>query len=245
MLALLAAMAVGVGGASGSPLAATDEVRTTTLTGASEVPPNASGATGTATVRLNSAETMITVDVSFSSLQANATGAHIHEAPAGTNGPIVFGLLNVPPAQSGAIPQQSFSVTAAQVATLRAGNYYVNVHSAAFPGGEIRGQLPGTPTAVRLSSASARRTAAGVVLVLWRTATETNALGFNVYRQGPAGLVRLNRTLIRSAAAGGLAGQGYFWLDRTAPKSSARYRLQSVGLDGSRQWVASARVGQR
>ena len=244
MLALLAAMAVGVGGASGSPLAATDEVRTTTLTGASEVPPNASGATGTATVTLNGAETMITVDVSFSNLQANATGAHIHEAPPMMEGGIIFDLGPVPTTTSATIPQHSFSVTPAQVATLRAGNYYVNVHSGAFPGGEIRGQLPGTPTAVRLSSASARRTAQGV-LVLWRTATETNALGFNVYRQGPAGLVRLNRTLIRSAAAGGLAGHGYFWLDRSAPKSSVRYRLQSVGLDGSRQWVASARVGQR
>ena len=70
------------------------------------------------------------------------TGSHIHMAPSGVNGPVVFAIgpfNNRTP--------QDFSPTAAQVADLTAGNYYVNYHSAAFPGGEIRGQLRKSATA--------------------------------------------------------------------------------------------------
>lgn len=45
---------------------------------------------------------------------------------------------------TGAIPEQSFAITPAQVAQLKAGLYYVNIHSTTFPGGEVRGQIVDT-----------------------------------------------------------------------------------------------------
>jgi hypothetical protein len=115
---------------------------TASLDGTQEVPPNASTATGTATVTLNSVETMITVNVTFTGLiGGTASSAHIHgPAAPGTNAPVVIALTGFPAATSGTY-SQSFAITSAQVSNLRAGLFYVDIHDATFPGGEIRGQL--------------------------------------------------------------------------------------------------------
>jgi hypothetical protein len=115
---------------------------TATLTGAQQVPPVASSGTGTGSVVLNAAQTQITVNLTFAGLTTPANVAHIHGPGApGVNAPILFPFSGVPAAPSGSIPQQSFAITAAQVADLQAGLYYMNVHSTMFPNGEIRGQL--------------------------------------------------------------------------------------------------------
>lgn len=91
------------------------------------------------------------------------------------------------------------------------------------------------PTAVTLRSFSAARGTAGTLL-RWRTASELDTAGFNVYR----GSMRLNRSLIAARGDRG-AGASYRLLDRTArPGASYRYRLQVVDLDGSRHWAASS-----
>ena len=112
------------------------------LYGTNEVGPNASPATGFGTVLLNAAQTQITVNESWSGLTGPATASHIH-GPAGPGviANVVFPFSGVPSATSGSIPQQTFTITAAQVSTLFAGQYYMNVHTGNFPGGEIRGQL--------------------------------------------------------------------------------------------------------
>jgi CHRD domain/FG-GAP-like repeat len=115
---------------------------TTTLVGSQEVPPTGSSATGTGTVMLSADHTMITVDLSWSGLSSNASAAHIHgPAAAGVSGPIIFPFTGVSAATSGAIATQTFAVTPTQVAQLRAGLFYFNVHSQTFGGGEIRGQI--------------------------------------------------------------------------------------------------------
>jgi hypothetical protein len=112
------------------------------LTGSQETPPNASSATGSGSVALSADQTSITVDLSFSGLTTPASKAHIHgPAVVGVPTGVVFPLAGVPAATSGSIPEQSFPITPAQVAQLRSGLFYLNVHSATFPGGEIRGQL--------------------------------------------------------------------------------------------------------
>jgi hypothetical protein len=116
-------------------------ILTATLTGLGENPPNASPAIGFGTVTLNDAQTLITVDESWSGLTAPATASHIHTGAPGTNGPVTFPFSGVPAATSGSIPEQTFAINAAQVAALLSGGMYMNVHTANFPGGEIRGQL--------------------------------------------------------------------------------------------------------
>jgi hypothetical protein len=120
-----------------------NSIFTATLTGAQESPPIASTATGSGTVILNAAQDMITVDLSWGGLVGGpASAAHIHCcAPPGTNAGVLFALSGVPGATSGAIPEQTFAVTSVQVTELEASLMYFNIHDAAFPGGEIRGQI--------------------------------------------------------------------------------------------------------
>jgi hypothetical protein len=107
-----------------------------TLTGASQVPPNSSTGSGTAAIKLDGE--VLSWVVTYSGLTGPVTGAHFHgPAPASANAGVV-----VPFAGSLGSPiTGSKQLTAAQVAQLRGGFWYVNLHTAAFPGGEIRGQV--------------------------------------------------------------------------------------------------------
>lgn len=115
---------------------------TTRLSGASEVPPVASNASGTAELNLNKQINELSWTVTYSGLSGPATGAHFHgPAMAGANAGVV-----VPMTGSLTSPiRGTASLTAAQAADLMAGKWYVNLHTAANPNGEIRGQFPARP----------------------------------------------------------------------------------------------------
>lgn len=103
--------------------------------GSQENPPNGSASDGLGTVSLNDAETQLTIDVEHT--LATVTAGHIHRAPAGSNGPVVFPL----PGGAASPINAVWNLSASDVADYKAGNLYLNLHSAAFPGGEIRGQI--------------------------------------------------------------------------------------------------------
>jgi hypothetical protein len=109
-----------------------------TLDGKSEVPPNASAATGTADIDYDPATKKLSWKLSYSGLTGSATAAHFHgPAEAGKNAGVAVAIPN-----AGKSPVEgSATLTAAQAADLEAGKYYVNVHTQANPGGEIRGQV--------------------------------------------------------------------------------------------------------
>jgi hypothetical protein len=113
-----------------------DVVYKATLNGASETPPNSSTATGDATLTYNKDTRIFTIVVHFTGI--TATASHIHKAPVGVAGSVVFPFT--PPITS-PINYTSPALTASQDSALNANLYYVNVHSAIYPAGEIRGQL--------------------------------------------------------------------------------------------------------
>ena len=110
------------------------------LTGAQEVPANASTATGYARINLNESALTINYTIVYSNLGTAQTAAHIH-APAsiGANAGVAIGFPVVG-GTSGTITG-TIAITATQIAQLRANQGYVNVHTSGFPGGELRGQL--------------------------------------------------------------------------------------------------------
>lgn len=119
---------------AGRPLAAE-------LSGANEVPPNESPATGDATFTVNHGQGEVCWDFSFSGLTSDATAAHIHAAPAGVNGDVVI-PTPVPAVTTGSA-QGCAAVDRSLAKDIKAdpGSYYLNIHTSEFPGGEIRGQL--------------------------------------------------------------------------------------------------------
>lgn len=106
-----------------------------TLNGTSEVPANASTATGTATLTFNTNTKIFTLSVTHT--VAAATNGHIHKAAIGVSGGVIFPFASF----ASPIAYTSVALDATQEADLNANLYYVNIHTAAFPGGEIRGQL--------------------------------------------------------------------------------------------------------
>jgi hypothetical protein len=109
-----------------------------TMTAASEVPPKTSAGTGDALATLNTATKEFTYTVTFHNLTGPATAAHFHgPAAAGANAGVVLPLGDNPTSPI----HGSKTLTAAQITDLEAGKWYVNVHTAANPGGEIRGQV--------------------------------------------------------------------------------------------------------
>jgi hypothetical protein len=147
MYARRSLLGYAIAGASALTLAFTSRSRADTTTfkadmkGSSEVPANTTGGTGSATVTLDSATNKITWNVTFSGLTGPGTAAHIHgPAPAGKNAGVMIWLSTK--GQPATSPLSgSGQLTAAQAADLVNGQCYVNVHTAANPGGEIRGQL--------------------------------------------------------------------------------------------------------
>jgi hypothetical protein len=108
------------------------------LSGAQEVPPTPSHGTGQAEVQFNTHTNVITWKVTYAGLSGPAVAGHIHgPAEAGRNAGVVVPFTNI--AAQPVMGQATLNV--AQVADLVAGRWYVNIHTPAHPGGEIRGQL--------------------------------------------------------------------------------------------------------
>jgi len=111
------------------------------LYAANEVPPVSGAGKGTAMLALDPATKQLSWTVKFSDLSGPATAAHIHgPAAVGANAGVAIPFDNVPKAASGEI-KGSKVLTDAQIADLDAGKFYVNIHTEANKGGEIRGQV--------------------------------------------------------------------------------------------------------
>lgn len=109
---------------------------TATLNGASEAPnPTPSAGTGSSAATFNTTTKILTVTTTYTGV--TATAGHVHKGAVGVAGPVIFPFANL----ASPIVLTTAALDATQEADLMANNYYVNIHSAAYPGGEIRGQL--------------------------------------------------------------------------------------------------------
>lgn len=138
---------------------------------------------GTATLQLNDALTALTYTIDIFNIDVTGTqtpatsddnlrAAHIHRAPAGVNGPVIFGFFGAPfndnnpndvvvtPLANGVggrftgkwdLPEGNNTTLTAELPNLLAGSTYLNFHTVRFPGGEIRGQILRVPEPTTLA----------------------------------------------------------------------------------------------
>jgi hypothetical protein len=138
--AMAAVCAAGAMALSGSANAASESFKVD-LTGAQQVPPVETPAKGSADLTYDPATRVLTWAVSYSGLSAPATMAHFHgPAAAGKNGPVAIWISVKDASVSSPIKGQA-TLTPEQAQQFSAGDWYINVHTQAHPGGEIRGQV--------------------------------------------------------------------------------------------------------
>ncbi|BBO07734.1 MULTISPECIES: CHRD domain-containing protein [Bradyrhizobium] len=107
------------------------------LKGSNEVPPNGSSGSGKAEAAFDTQTKVLTYTITFANLTGPAMGAHFHgPSDAGKNAGIALPFKTVQSPIQG-----SATLTDAQAADLLAGKWYANIHTAANPGGELRGQM--------------------------------------------------------------------------------------------------------
>lgn len=149
------------------------------LTGDQEVPPTGSPATGSAELMLNDEETRLEMNIEISGLDLDGNqtpdnpnddvvGLHIHSAPAGETGPVVFGLISPESDENNDVTIDPVAGTVSSAWDVDEGNettlteqlpnlfnngLYFNVHTPAFPSGEIRGQIEAVSESVPEPSA--------------------------------------------------------------------------------------------
>ena len=136
ILVSLAAAALLVGGVAGPATAVNGGApRVAALSGLDNVPLVNPGGSGFASLTLNVGQQRVCWSISYESLSSTATASHIHRAPPGSNGPVVVPLN---PNEDGC---RSADPALIQEIIDYPERFYVNVHTTAHPGGEIRGQL--------------------------------------------------------------------------------------------------------
>ena len=179
-----------------------------TLTGTEEVPSVTSNGSGTGVVSVDPATnqmkaTIVTADI-------NGTQAHIHVGARGVAGPVVFPMTESE-AGSG-VWTTTVTLTSDQLNQLKSGNYYFNVHTAAFPEGEIRGQilaqLPQSGSPVNITASASSTSSGSAVTTGAATGTDTS---------GTAGTAGTSGTLSPS----GSTSNGTTYPDTTAGMSSS------------------------
>ena len=111
---------------------------TTQMRGGNEVPPVSTSANGQVDAMLNTETNVLRWRLTYTNLSGPVRAGHFHgPAAIGANAGVVLPF----PGQISSPMEGSATLTAAQVADLMAGRWYANIHTAAHPGGEIRGQM--------------------------------------------------------------------------------------------------------
>ena len=189
------------------------------LGGVFENPSNNSTAQGTADLSLNTATGVLSYDVTVTGM--TATAGHIHQAPAGSNGPIIVPFTMTGPNQF----MGNAGLTAAQVSALLSDGLYVNIHSGAFPAGEIRGQIrvPRNLGAVALAGNTAT------------PPTPSNGTGTGLLVYNPS-----NKTFDYNVTASGLIGNPTVAHLHQAPPGSPGPIIFGFNQTGPGQWSGTS-----
>jgi hypothetical protein len=134
----LAGLAISAMLGSVAPVVAATEIFKANLSAAAEVPPTSSKGAGSVTATYDPSTKQLTYTIDYSGLSGAVTAAHFHgPAPAGKNAGVAVPI----PAPLISPIKGTVTLNDAQQKDLMAGQWYVNLHTAANKGGEVRGQL--------------------------------------------------------------------------------------------------------
>ncbi|WP_390378664.1 CHRD domain-containing protein, partial [Alteromonas sp. MTD1] len=124
-----------------------------TLNGTQQVPRNNTDTSATAIIEVDESLNLFTIDIDTTNL-SNIDAAHIHVGGIGVNGDVLFALE--PDGESSYVLDET-SIDDDTIAQLAAGNFYLNIHTDAYPNGEVRGQIVTADTTILLFGLSGQQ----------------------------------------------------------------------------------------
>ena len=209
-----------------------------TIDGTQEVPTNSSPATGSMTGTYDDVTNQLSYNITYTGLQGNINNAHFHgNAPAGVSTGVKAGISFPANTTSGSM---SGTVTVAEVdeTPMLTGMWYINLHSVAFPGGEIRGQVMSAVLPVELSAFKISQSQHNPELT-WKTLSERNVQAFEIQKSIDA--VKFETVGSVQASGNSTTPQYYAFKDAAHNAVATYYRLKMVDKDGSHafSWVIS------
>ncbi|MGB3726974.1 MAG: CHRD domain-containing protein, partial [Glaciecola sp.] len=135
------------------PVFAASQTYTIELNGAQQVPNNRSDATATATLELDETLNLFKASLDLTNV-ADVSAAHIHAGGIGMNGDVVYAFEQD---DSGNYIVGETALTAMLASQFSSGDFYINVHTTAFPDGEVRGQIVNANTTILTFSLSGQQ----------------------------------------------------------------------------------------
>ncbi len=206
-----------------------------TLTGGDETPPAASTAQASGNLVVNPATRQMLAVVVTTGI--TGTAAHIHQAPPGVAGPIIIALAEATPGSGVWIARTT--LTEDQFNNLKTGNLYFNVHSAAFPNGEIRGQIVSQIGSSGIAALGARSFLASLKGSLEVPPNASTALGAGAMVINPG-----TRQLAAAVLTSGISGTAAH-IHEGAPDVSGPIIIPLAEVSpGSGLWLATATLSE-
>ena len=208
-----------------------------TLNGSQETPPNASLATGSMSGTYDDVTNQLSYNITYTNLQGNLNNAHFHgPAAAGASASPKSGIsftANMSGSMSGTI-----TVLQDDEADMLNGLWYINLHTTAFGGGEIRGQMMSAVLPVDLSIFKISQVQHNPELT-WKTQSERNVQAFEIQKSIDA--VKFETVGSVQASGNSTTPQYYAFKDAAHNAVATYYRLKMVDKDGSHafSWVIS------
>ena len=209
------------------------------LQGGQQVPANGSTGQGYVSVILDKLTNEVFLSGGFSGLTANATAAHIHQAAAGTNGSVVV-TLSATAGTSGSVTG-SATVSQAIADAMIAGNTYVNIHNASFPGGELRAQLGNYTLPVNLTSFNGFAEGNRVTLV-WQVAQEVNLSRYEIEQQNTERGSWLTKSTVGAKGESGSVSYKQTDYPLQFTGQDVFYRLKMIDKDGKYKYSPTVRI---
>ncbi len=199
------------------------------LSGAQEVPANASAATGGVTALLDRVTGEVFITGNFSGLAANASAAHIHNGAAGVNGAVVVSL-SPSPSTSGSVTGNA-TVAASFADAMISGLAYVNIHNASFPGGELRAQLGNQVLPVKLAYFNGYKQNNRVML-LWESTEEINLQEYEIEEQQNTPGSWMSKGKVSAKKLQTATAYNFTVIPAATNKDHSIYRLKMIDVDG-------------
>ena len=203
-----------------------------------------SSGTGTAVVVLDKITRNIYLTGSYSNLSAGISNAHIHRGPVAVSGPASIQLQYIATTTSGTVTGSATNIRTTLMDSILSGNSYVNIHTTAHTGGEIRGQLGNIVLPVKLKYFNGYKEQNKIALI-WETEQQINLDRYEIEQQDPETGKWITKSSVNATGSSALVKLKFTDVPTNYNSAYVIYRLKMVDKDGKFSYSSSLKINYK